>query len=223
MLMKKSVLLSLVALGVLGAVGVAAGLGLVGGMESEEASPDVRASTTVPSPTPTVEPTPTPRTDGLVLLETPYEDLRGGGFILGIEVPKEEFSFSMAGWLTDFSNRSVPLSEILQGGPSRDGIPAIGNPKFTTPKLADEWLVAQDPVIALEINGDARAYPLHIIMRHEIVNDAVGSVPVVVTFCPLCNSAIVFERTLEGVLYDFGTTGNVRNSDLVMYDRQTES
>ena len=97
------------------------------------------------------------------------------------------------------------------------------NPIFTALSTADGWLVAQDPVIALEINGDARAYPLHILTRHEIVNDVVGGVPVVITFCPLCNSAIVFERTLEGVLYDFGTTGNVRNSDLVMYDRQTES
>ena len=78
-------------------------------------------------------------------------------------------------------------------------------------------------MIAFEINGDPRAYPLQILTWHEIVNDSVGGVPVSITFCPLCNSAIVFERELDGAIYDFGTSGNLRNSDLVMWDRQTES
>jgi len=78
-------------------------------------------------------------------------------------------------------------------------------------------------VIRLEINGAARAYPLAILMWHEIVNDTLGGVPVVVTFCPLCNTALVFERELDGTVHDFGTTGNLRFSDLVMYDRQTET
>lgn len=81
----------------------------------------------------------------------------------------------------------------------------------------------QEPVISFELNGEARAYPLQILIWHEIANDVVGGVPVTVTFCPLCNTALVFERTLDGVVYDFGTSGNLRNSDLVMWDRQTES
>lgn len=126
-------------------------------------------------------------------------------------------------WQTDFSKRSVPYAEIFSGGVPRDGIPPLDNPQFTTVADADEWLEAQEPVIAFERNGDAKAYPLQILTWHEIVNDTVGGVPVVATFCPLCNSAIVFERTLDGVVYDFGVSGKLRNSDLIMWDRQTES
>ncbi|MGB5882321.1 MAG: DUF3179 domain-containing protein, partial [Thermoanaerobaculia bacterium] len=85
------------------------------------------------------------------------------------------------------------------------------------------WLEDQEPVISFEINGEAKAYPLQILTWHEIVNDVVGGVPVAVTFCPLCNSAIVFDRRLGGVLYDFGVSGNLRSSDLIMWDRQTHS
>jgi len=80
-----------------------------------------------------------------------------------------------------------------------------------------------EPVIALAIRGDARAYPLSVLIWHEIVNDVVGGTPVTVTYCPLCNASLVFERTVENRVLDFGTTGKLRNSDLVMYDRQTES
>ena len=130
---------------------------------------------------------------------------------------------SFSNWKTDFSLHSVPYNEIISGGPPRDGIPPLDDPKFTTFKDADGWLDAQEPVIALELNGDARAYPLQILTWHEIANDVVGGVPVSVTFCPLCNSAIVFDRRLDGVVYDFGTSGKLRQSDLVMWDRQTES
>ncbi len=126
-------------------------------------------------------------------------------------------------WNTDFSRHTVEYDEIFSGGVPRDGIPAINNPVFTNPEAADQWLDAQEPVIALDIGGDARAYPLQILTYHEIVNDQVGGVAVAITFCPLCNSAIAFERTLEGVTFDFGVTGNLRNSDLIMFDRQTES
>ena len=139
---------------------------------------------------------------------------------------REELSearISTRGWTTDFSLHSVPYSESISGGPPRDGIPPIDNPKFTTFEDADTWLGGQEPVIALELNGDARACPLQILTWHEIVNDVVGGVPVAVTFCPLCNSAIVFDRRLDGVIYDFGTSGKLRNSDLIMWDRQTES
>jgi hypothetical protein len=123
---------------------------------------------------------------------------------------------------TDFSKRSVDLGEILSGGPPKDGIPSIDDPAFV-PLAADTDLAETEPVIGLIVNGDARAYPLRILIWHEIVNDTVGGVPVVVTYCPLCNSAIVFERTVDGRVLDFGTTGKLRNSDLVMYDRQTDS
>jgi hypothetical protein len=127
-----------------------------------------------------------------------------------------------AGWQTDFSRRTVPLTEFSGGGPGRDGIPAIDRPRFTAVDDVD-FLEPREPVIALDIDGDVRAYPIQILVWHEIVNDEVGGVPVVVTFCPLCNTAVVLDRRVEGETLDFGTTGNLRNSDLVMYDRQTES
>ena len=127
------------------------------------------------------------------------------------------------GWKTDFTKRSVEFSGIFSGGPPRDGIPPIDEPAFTTLEDADKWLNSKEPAIALEIGGDARAYPLQILIWHEIVNDQVGGVPVAVTFCPLCNSAITFDRRLDGVVHDFGTSGNLRNSDLIMWDRQTET
>jgi hypothetical protein len=127
-----------------------------------------------------------------------------------------------AGWKTDFSKRAVPLSEFQTGGPGKDGIPAIDEPKFVAVGEV-EFLEPQEPVIALELNSKARAYPIQILTWHEIVNDSLGGVPVAVTFCPLCNTAIVFDRRVDGETLDFGTTGNLRDSDLVMYDRQTES
>ena len=127
------------------------------------------------------------------------------------------------GWNTDWSKHSIEYHDLLSGGPPRDGIPPIDQPKFVENQLAAQWLKPNDPVIALEINGDARAYPLQILTWHEIVNDVVGEIPVTITFCPLCNSAIVFKRNHQGITYDFGTSGLLRHSDLVMYDRQTES
>ena len=127
------------------------------------------------------------------------------------------------GWSTDFSIASVDFGEFLGGGPPKDGIPSIDEPRFESIANAQAWLAPTSPVISLEVGGSARAYPMAILIWHEIVNDTLGGVPVVVTFCPLCNTALVFERTLDGTVHDFGTTGNLRFSDLVMYDRQTES
>ncbi|MBI3042303.1 MAG: DUF3179 domain-containing protein [Betaproteobacteria bacterium] len=124
---------------------------------------------------------------------------------------------------TDFSKRTVPLEEIRSGGPPKDGIPAIDRPRFVTPDEAGRWLDRREPVIVFERYGDARAYPLQILMFHEIVNDTVGGAAVAVTFCPLCNASIVFDRVVKGAVLDFGTTGKLRKSDLVMYDRRTES
>ncbi len=128
---------------------------------------------------------------------------------------------------TDFSKTSVSFVEILSGGPPKDGIPAIDDPRFIAVKDAIH-LKETEPVIGLSIDGTARAYPLQVLMWHEIVNDEVNGVPVSVTFCPLCNASIVFDRRYKhpekgDMVLDFGTTGKLRNSDLVMYDRQTES
>jgi hypothetical protein len=132
--------------------------------------------------------------------------------------------FNTYGWETDFCKHSVPYHEIQSGGPPRDGIPPIDDPSFVTIADADGWLDNREPVIVLKINEVTRAYPLQIMTWHEIVNDVVAGVPVAVTFCPLCYAAIVFERpSVEGDLLTFGTSGNLRHSDLVMWDRQTES
>ena len=123
---------------------------------------------------------------------------------------------------TDFGKSSVDLSEIISGGPPKDGIPSIDDPRFVPVSEAEE-LAPTEPVISLEIDGDARAYPLRILIWHEIVNDVVGGKPVAVTYCPLCNSGIVFDRVIDGQVSEFGTTGKLRRSDMVMYDRLTES
>ncbi len=123
---------------------------------------------------------------------------------------------------TDFTLASVDLGEIMSGGPPKDGIPPIDDPQFV-PVSEETDLVDTEPLISVSINGESRGYPLRILMWHEIVNDEVGGVPITVTFCPLCNTALVFDRRVDGQVLDFGTSGNLRNSDLVMYDRQTES
>jgi len=124
---------------------------------------------------------------------------------------------------TDFSRHTVSYSEVFSGGPPKDGIPSIDAPKFVTVAEAGQWLLPQEPVVLVQVGGDARAYPLQILTWHEIVNDTVGGLPLTITFCPLCNTAIAFERTLDGRVLDFGTTGRLRFSNLIMYDRQTES
>ncbi len=140
---------------------------------------------------------------------------------VGASMAQPEF-WKREGWKTDFSKTSIDYSEIMSGGPPRDGIPPIDRPVFVSVAGYKE-LSDRDPVIGLEINGDARAYPLRVLIWHEIANDVVGGKPVTITFCPLCNAAIVFEATVNGKKLDFGTTGKLRNSDLVMYDRATQS
>jgi hypothetical protein len=127
-----------------------------------------------------------------------------------------------AQWETDFSKHLVPLVEFQSGGPPKDGIPAIDEPRYTRARDVD-FLEDREPVILLTVDGESRAYPLQILTWHEIVNARIGETPVAVTFCPLCNTAIAFDRRVQGRVLDFGTTGKLRDSDLVMYDRQTES
>jgi len=117
----------------------------------------------------------------------------------------------------------VPLSEFASGGPRRDGIPPIDRPKTVPVADAEGFLDEREPVLVVEQGGAARAYPVQILVWHEIVNDRVGGRPIAVTYCPLCNSSVVFDRRVDGRELTFGTTGNLRKSDLVMWDRQTES
>ena len=132
----------------------------------------------------------------------------------------------VANWTTDTSRHVVPLDEftVLL---APDGIPPIDEPKYWSRDMAEKAFFTHEPVIAVEINGEAKAFPLSILTYHEIVNDSIGGVPVTVTYCPLCNAAIVFDRRLrhdnKDYLLDFGVSGMLRNSDLVMWDRQTQS
>ncbi len=125
---------------------------------------------------------------------------------------------------TDFTSTSVPhWGEILSGGPPKDGIPAISDPQFVRASQA-KGIGPTEPVVTVEIAGaEPRAYPIRYLTWHEIVNDIVGGVPVAVTFCPLCNSAITFDRRAKGKTLTFGVSGKLRNSDMVMYDRETQS
>ena len=149
------------------------------------------------------------------------------GWELGIIVLLAALSFAAdagaAGLRTNRAKTLVPLDDIISGGPPPDGIPAIDRPVFVAPATAAAWVRPTEPVLALTVNGDARAYPLQILMWHEIVNDVVGHSAVVVTYCPLCNSGLVFERVVDGATLDFGTSGMLYKSDLVMYDRQSHS
>ncbi len=142
------------------------------------------------------------------------------GALLPRETPPD---FATVEFKTDFSKHCVPYSEIMSGGPPKDGIPALNASKFVSVSAADSWLKPNEPVIYFQVSDDSRAYPIQILIWHEIVNDTVGGVPVAITFCPLCNTAIAFERSVNGRVLDFGTTGRLRYSNLIMYDRQTES
>ena len=124
--------------------------------------------------------------------------------------------------VTNGQKHIIPLEKIRSGGPPKDGIPSIDNPKFSKATEAN-FMSNSDIVIGLEINGDTRAYPLFILVWHEIVNDKVGGLPVAITYCPLCFTNQVFERVIDGQVVEFGTSGKLYNSNLVMYDRLTDS
>ncbi len=122
----------------------------------------------------------------------------------------------------DISNATIPKSEILSGGPPRDGIPSIDAPKFIDPEKAG-YLKEDDRVVSVTIDNRTRAYPLRILAHHEIVNDAIGDHAFAVTYCPLCGTAMVFDRRIQGDPVEFGVSGLLYNSDVLMYDRKTES
>ncbi len=125
-------------------------------------------------------------------------------------------------WSTEWGIRLIDLDELSQGA-WRDAIPALSGPLYVTLEEASAYYDDAEPLVQVGVNGDVRGYPLEILTWHEIVNDVVGGMPVAVTFCPLCNTAIAFESQIGETVYQFGVSGLLRNSDLVMYDRSTES
>ena len=129
------------------------------------------------------------------------------------------------GWPTDFSRSTIDLDELLVGinrVDPRDAIPPIDEPVFEDAS-SSTWIDDREPGVLLDLDGDARFYPLSILTRHEIVNDTVGEIPVAVTYCPLCNTALVFDRRFEDDVLRLGVSGLLRNSDLVMWDDKTVS
>jgi hypothetical protein len=124
---------------------------------------------------------------------------------------------------TDFSRHIVQLTDFLAGGPPPDGIPPLDHPRVVAAAAANRYLRGDEPVLAVALGGHARAYPIRIMLWHEIANDVLGGLPIAVTYCPLCNSGLAFDRRVDGRTLSFGTTGLLRRSDLVMFDTATES
>jgi len=134
---------------------------------------------------------------------------------------KQNYIFSE--FSTDYRKSIISFDDILSGGPPKDGIPALDAPKFTTVTDADTWMDDTEPVLLYTTDTTARVYPIQILMWHEIVNDRIDGIPVTITYCPLCNTGIGFLGEIDGRELDFGTTGRLRYSNLIMYDRQTET
>lgn len=158
---------------------------------------------------------------------TDYGSESGGGTSVTVSQipgsPEEDVTSA----LTDPDAEDLPeplvdVDRLISGGPPPDGIPSVDDPKFDRARTVD-FLEPDEPVVALSLEGQERAYPVQILIWHEIVNDTVGDVPVVVTYCPLCNSALAFDRRAADRVLTFGVSGRLLNSDLVMFDRQTES
>jgi len=148
-----------------------------------------------------------------------------GRFAFGVSTANADPSFWKFEWPdTDFETTTVDnWVEIMSGGPPKDGIPAIDEPQFI-PVPDAETLQPTEAVVSVEIDGERpRAYPIRYLMWHEIVNDQIGNVPVTVTYCPLCNSFMVFDGRVGEQTLTFGVSGKLRNSDMVMYDRETQS
>ena len=168
------------------------------------AEPEADETTTTPAPAPEaagLAPTPTPAQGALPEGPSALDDMRA----------------------VEFPAPLVDPGEIISGGPPPDGIPPIENPIFLDVADNFDLLADNEPVVALVIGDDARAYPVSVLIWHEIVNDTVDGVPVSVTYCPLCNSAVSYRREINGVETTFGTSGRLFASALVMYDRATES
>lgn len=122
----------------------------------------------------------------------------------------------------DLTNSLIPADQILQGGPPRDGIPSIDKPKFVAARSAN-FLKPGDRVIGVTYNGESRAYPINILNWHEIVNDSIRGKAVSVTYCPLCGTGLVYEGSVNGRALTLGVSGLLYNSDVLLYDRETQT
>ncbi len=183
-------------------------------MEADPAA--TAAATAETTPSPTAEASPEPTATETATPSPSVEQARNAQRDFIARRLQEDFPS------LDTSKATIDLADIIALLPP-DAIPSIDAPNFDTIDGAEAWLEPAEPVIAFVHNGDARAYPLHILTWHEIVNDVVGDEPVIVTYCPLCNSAIVFSRTVDGEVREFGVSGKLRRSDLIMFDRTNES
>jgi hypothetical protein len=157
-----------------------------------------------------------------MVLPDAKDDQRITDVALGTNYDKLTESPTSAIQITNGIKHIIPLDKIKSGGPPKDGIPSIDKPKFVKSSEA-EFVSDDDLVIGIDINGEQKAYPLFIMVWHEIVNDKIGEIPVAVTYCPLCFTNQVFDRTVDGKITEFGTSGKLYNSNLVMYDRNTDS
>ncbi len=143
------------------------------------------------------------------------------GLLLGILVYKFAASAGPSNGF-DLSNSILPREEILHGGPPRDGIPALSSPKLIAAMEA-EYLEPNDRIVGITLQGQSRAYPIAILNWHEIVNDDIDGQRFAVTYCPLCGTAVAFDAIIDGKPTDFGVSGLLYNSDVLLYDRDTES
>jgi len=136
---------------------------------------------------------------------------------------EKKFDFGNKGLKTNTAKLSIPLEKILDGGPGKDGIPALTNPKFVSVKEAEKDIAGDIDGMAVSVGSVTKFYPFSIMVWHEIVNDVVNSKPLVITFCPLCGSSIAFEAEVDGKIEQFGVSGKLYESNLLMYDKSTES
>lgn len=134
--------------------------------------------------------------------------------------PFDSFATSKNGFVLD--DALIPPNQILSGGPGRDGIPSLDHPAFIFARNAS-YLSQGDRVLGVEVNGVARAYPIRILNYHEIVNDIVGGEAIVISYCPLCGSGMAFNSEIDNKSLEFGVSGLLYNSDVLLYDRQTGS
>ena len=213
----------------LGALAVVAGLIAVAcGGGSTAAGGDPTSTTTTSTAAPTSTTTPgtvatTSTTRPPPSTTAPTSTTTAG--VAPFELP-QNLQAATSEWVTDWSNRTIELTELLVGIRSadpRDVIAPIDRPTFEGTDTASSWLADREPGLLLELEGVSRFYPLQILTLHEIVNDQLGTIPVTVTYCPLCNTGVVFDRRIDGVTHRFGVSGLLRNSDLVMWDDVTES
>jgi hypothetical protein len=169
----------------------------------------VMVACTAPLPTPAAQPQ-----EPIVAADPPNAGL----------LPASAPPFSTSEWATDFTRRTIAWEDVISGGPPKDGIPAIDDPTFEPVAAATQWLSERDPGYCVCASRRcARLSAGDPDLARDRQRQSVSGKPVAVTFCPLCNASIVFDRTFGGEVLDFGTTGKLRDSDLIMYDRQTET